>query len=74
MSDRVDAKKLLKYVMRRAKLKAAEVMTKAERAGDVNRAGGGVVCSICGLEYYDHPTVEEFPDLHVTCEWRVFKL
>lgn len=71
---RVGKPDLVKWCFRKTKLKASEVMTESEREGDINRAGTHTVCEICGHEYIDHPTVEEFPDLHVICDWRVYKL
>ncbi len=65
---------LLVWCMRRTKFKAADVMSEAEREGDINRASHLCQCSICGQLYIDHPTIKEFPDLHVTCEWKVYKL
>ncbi len=65
---------LVKWCMHRIKFKAKDVMTEAEREGDIDRAGHDVICSICGHEYIDHPSIEGYPGLHVTCEWRVFKL
>ncbi len=65
---------MVKWLMRRAKFKATDVMTDAELEGNVERAGGGAQCPVCGHEYFDHPIVEEYPELHVTCEWRVYKL
>lgn len=36
------------------------------QAGDWRRAGGGVVCDRCGLQYYDHPNVP-FAALTILC-------
>ena len=41
---------------------------------DYIRAGGDVVCEICGKAYYDHPQHNDFPFLNVLCDGVVVKL
>ncbi len=65
---------MVKWLMRRHKFKAVEVMSNEELHGDVARASGLCECPICGHQYFDHPTIEEHPELHVTCEWKIYKL
>ncbi len=65
---------LLQWCMRRTKIKAADVMSVSEREGDVARASCRCICDICGLEYIDHPQIEEYTELHVVCDWSVYKL
>ena len=59
-------KSLLRIAFRRLKISASEVMTKRQIEGDIDR--------VCGLKYFDHPQVLEYPELHVTCLFDVFKL
>ncbi len=42
--------------------------------GDYTRAGGDVVCSICGCCYYDHPNVRGYEWLHRACDGKLLKL
>lgn len=45
---------------------------------DFYRAGGDVVCTVCGLVYYDHPNVpgaeQVCPTLMVTCMGDIVKV
>lgn len=65
---------LMKWCMRRTKFKAYEVMSQEQLEGNVDRAGCNCVCEICGENYIDHPQIEEHPELHVICDWRIYKL
>lgn len=41
---------------------------------DRGRAGGGVVCDLCGKQFYDHPRVKELPFLTKLCDGTLVKL
>lgn len=42
--------------------------------GDFERAGAGVVCELCRLEYVEHPTAPEGSPLTILCDGRRVKL
>lgn len=73
MIEAIKHRNLLKIAFSRWKV-PQELLTEREREGDINRAGGNVICEKCGLEYVDHPRVEGMEFLAVTCDWRVWKL
>lgn len=41
---------------------------------EIRRAGGDVVCNICGKRYIEHPVIEDFEWLHITCNDKIIKL
>lgn len=58
------------FAMHRYKIKLSQFparMVKKIRGGDVDRAGSTVRCEICGFEYFDHPTIENYDQFHVIC-------
>lgn len=48
-------------------------MTKIE-LGEYERASGDVLCTLCGIKYYDHPDVYGYPAFVVTCNGKIWKL
>jgi hypothetical protein len=52
----------------------AEQLARIE-AGDMYRAGGDVVCNVCGKLYYDHPYfAEPYEWLTIKCNGDIVKL
>lgn len=54
-------------------------LTEDEIAAQMIRAGGAVVCSECGKEYFKHPFIDDClfddrPYLHVICDGTIVKL
>lgn len=64
---------LVRMAMRRFVVPRALVEDQINDKG-CDRASGDVVCELCGLPYYDHPTVQDHEYLNVTCDWKVVKL
>lgn len=65
---------LVRWAFKKLSISALEIMTRNQRQGDVERAGADCICEICGHKYIDHPQISEYPELHVVCDWSVYKL
>jgi len=59
---------------RMAREMAAQVPIHPDVLLDCMRAAGDALCSVCGLEYIEHPQLANLPTFHLTCTGKVVKL
>lgn len=64
------------FLKRRKKKNSKKVPNIQKRLDndEMRRAGGDVICDVCGKRYYDHPVIEDFEWLHITCDNKIVKL
>lgn len=64
------------FIRRWKKKNSKKVVNIRERLDndEMRRAGGDVICEVCGKRYIEHPVIEEFEWLHITCNDKIVKL
>lgn len=70
--DRLEV--IIRRYKRMAREMAAQVPIDRDALLDCMRAAGDALCSVCGLEYIEHPQLANLPTFHLTCAGKVVKL